>query len=142
MLNRTPARRSSRTIRAVTALCALVLVTSNALAAMGLCIAKAPAAPLGIAAVSGEPSCVQHVGQHAADDPADPPAEPAAAAHCPQDDPGAQFRPGDLPSLDLATTPLPLRAPAFHVDLFQVGDAHNDDLPPTQLYTRLSRLLL
>jgi hypothetical protein len=135
-----PQRRASRSVRGLAALCALMLVTSNALAAMGLCIAKVPVASTTVAAAAAEQSpCPQHV----VDDSAGAlPEQPSASPHCPQDDPGAQVRSGDVPAADLPIIVAQPRAPLAHATSARRGAATVDDSPHTPLYARLSRLLL
>jgi len=140
--------------RGMAALFALMLVASNALAIMGLCIVKAPhpaqdaqafaallMAPGGDTAGDAvEPGCPEHAKAVAADAPVQPP--PAAAAHCTQDDPGAQVRANDVPPAALDAVPVFQRvalAPAPVTD----GPVRAADVSPAEpLYARLSRLLL
>ena len=141
MLNRPlrPARNRMsvrRGAHGAAALFALVLVASNALAAMGQCIVKAP--PPAAVTQSAEAPCPHEAGATEAI----PSGEPAAAAHCPQDDPAAQTRPGDVPSACVAAVPVFLRM-AVLVDSGTHGaDVAAGESPPTPLYARLSRLLL
>lgn len=118
------------------ALLAFALVASNALAAMGLCIVKSPLPAA--AAVAGDPACAQH-GVDAVDGGA--PSESAPPAHCPQDDPGAQVRIGDLPTAGLLAVPYVLRLSLALPHALAAADPP-DDLAATPLYARLSRLLL
>lgn len=125
-----------RTARGAAALFALVLVASNALAAMGLCIVKAPP-PVAVTQAVEAP-CPHEAGAGEAI----PSGEPAAATHCPQDDPAAQTRAGDVPSACVVAVPVFLRM-AIPIDSGTHGDAvAADTSPPTPLYARLSRLLL
>ncbi len=112
-----------------------MLLGSNALAAIGLCVAKAPQMA---ATVADEAACAQHV------DEGNPRSSgEAGAKHCPQEDAGAQLRAGDLP----AAAYMPALAAPLRID---VGDPAAallearalEDAPPTPLYARLSRLLL
>lgn len=122
--------------RGAAALFALMLVASNALAAMGMCIVKSP--PPVAVTQAAEVAC-PHEGGAAATVPS---SEPAAAAHCPQDDPAAQTRAGDVPSAYAVAVPVFLRI-AVSVDRGTQGaDVAADESPPTPLYARLSRLLL
>lgn len=142
MLNRhlQPQRRARRSIRAVALLCALVLVSGHALAAMGLCIAKAPAAPAASSVTAAEQApCPQHVD---GDDAGVLPDQSLASPHCPQDDPGAQVRAGDVPAAVLPLAALQLRVVVEHATVALRGDATTNDSPSTPLYARLSRLLL
>jgi hypothetical protein len=131
--NRTSARR---TARGAAALFALMLVASNALAAMGMCIVKAqpPAAVMQVA----EAHCPHDVDAAGAI-PFD---EPTAAAHCPQDDPAAQPRTGDVPPTYVVAVPVFLRISVPTDSGTQGADVTADESPPTPLYARLSRLLL
>lgn len=127
-------------MRGMAAVCALVLVTSNALAAMGLCIAKTPTAPASIeASVADQAPCPQHVADAGTGVLPD---QPSASLHCPQDDPGAQARAGDVPAADLTLAAAPVRASLAQTQVTLRGDATVDDSPPKPLYARLSRLLL
>jgi len=129
---------ASRTARGIAALCVLLMVASNALAAMGLCIAKAPVtAPISLAA-SDEAPCAQHINEGTRTS-----GEPLAQLHCPQDDPGAQLRGGDIPGAALlGAIASPLRIViADSARLAHVTGGY-DASPPTPLYSRLSRLLL
>jgi hypothetical protein len=129
-----------RSVRALALLCALVLVSGQALAAMGLCIAKAPAAAAAVAAATAEQSpCPQHVADAAS---GALPEQPSASPHCPQDDPGAQVRAGDVPAADVPSITAQPRAPLAQASHAQRGAAAADETPPTPLYARLSRLLL
>ncbi len=127
-------------MRGVTALCALVMVASNALAAMGLCVAKTPTAPAASSVeVSDQAPCPQHVD----DAGSVPSGEPAAVKHCPQDDPGVQVRMGDLPAAALMPAiDNPLRVVVPDPAATLRGNPASDDSSPTPLYARLSRLLL
>lgn len=125
--------RGTRSRRAVRLLCgalSLMLVASSALAAMGVCIAKAPVA----ATSAADPECPQHVGD----------LQPAgqAVAHCPQEDPGAQARTADIPAAYLAAAPAfnPLLAARCRAG--ESSAAATIHVPPEPLYARLSRLLL
>lgn len=131
--------RTSRAARGIAFLCVLLMVASNALAAMGLCAAKTPVASAVSLAVSDEAPCAQHVDEGAARTSS----EPSARIHCPQDDPGAQLRTGDIPAAALmAAIATPLRIAV--VDGGDRGCAVGacDAAPATPLYARLSRLLL
>lgn len=137
---RSPRHPARRTKRGLALLCALVLVSSNALAALGVCVAKAPAAPRSApAAFVADAPCPQHVAD-AAGSPAA--GEPLSAAHCPQDDPSAQPRTADLPAGDWvaahSSTPIDSAPRA----IFAARAADLDYVSPEPLYARLSRLLL
>lgn|SRR5512134_2606462 len=130
--NRVSVRRMAR---GAAALFALVLVASNALAAMGMCVVKAPS-PL--AATAAEAPCPHDVDT----DGAMPSGEPAATSHCPQDDPAAQTRAGDVPSVCVVAVPVFLRFSVVPGSGTQPAAVAADTSPPTPLYARLSRLLL
>ena len=143
MLNRYLHSQSTtrRSARGLVAALALVLITSNALAAMGLCIAKAPGA-LGAVSVpaSNEMPCPQHVADEWIGSLT---TDPAGPAHCPQDDPGAQARAGaDVPSADLPIISVQFRALLAPATCEGCGEATDNDSPQAPLYARLSRLLL
>jgi hypothetical protein len=122
------------------AVCAVVLVVGNALAAMGLCIAKTPTAPASIeASVADQAPCPQHVADAGTGVLPD---LPSASTHCPQEDPGVQTRAGDVPAADLPLVAAPVRAPLAHATGMLRGDATANHLAPGPLYARLSRLLL
>ena len=121
-------------------LCALVLVSSNALAALGVCVAKAqPAAQAALAATAADAPCPQHVAD-AAGSPAA--GERLSAMHCPQDDPGAQARTADLPGGDWVAAPLSSRIDSAPRVIVAGRAAYLDHAPSEPLYARLSRLLL
>ena len=126
-----------RPARAVAALCALVLVAGNALAAMGVCIAKAPPAPAVL--VHDQTPCPQHLAQDGLKSVS---TDPAAPTHCPQDDPGAQVRAGDAPVDGVALISALPRPPVAGETGSWRGIRSTNNSPPTPLYTRLSRLLL
>jgi hypothetical protein len=126
-------------MRGVAAVCALLLVTSNALAAMGLCIAKTPTASAPIEASLADLPCPQHVADAGSGVLPD---QPTAATHCPQEDPGVQARAGDVPVADLPLVAAPVRAPLAQMLGMLPGDATTNDSPTEPLYARLSRLLL
>ena len=134
---RPPARRTKR---GLAVLCALVLVTSNALAALGVCVAKTPPAglPTQVASAESEP-CPQHDAD-AVGSPAS--GEHAAVTHCPQDDPGAQPRAADLPTGDWVAAPSCARPDMAPRVIVAARVADLDYAPPEPLYARLSRLLL
>lgn len=140
LMRRSPSPPTRRSVRAVAALCALMLVTSNAIAAMGMCIAKAPAAPrlLELSTVETAP-CPQHVADEGSGVLPD---QRTVAPHCPQDDPGAQARAGDAPAADTVMISPPVRTAPAHSDDAQHRATAPDESPPTPLYARLSRLLL
>lgn len=125
-----------RTSRGAVALFALVLVASNALAAMGMCVVKAPL-PVAVTQAADVP-CPHDVGVSGAI----PSGEPMAAAHCPQDDPAAQSRAGDVPSACVVAVPVFLRFSVPTDSGTQCAAFAVDSSPPTPLYARLSRLLL
>jgi hypothetical protein len=131
--NRTSVRR---TARGAAALFALVLVASNALAAMGMCVVKSP--PPAVVTQATEAPCPHDVDTVGAI----PSGEPAAAAHCPQDDPAAQTRAGDVPSACVVAVPVFLRISVATGSGTQCAAVAADTSPPTPLYARLSRLLL
>jgi len=129
LARRLPLFRSPRAVRLVCGALALMLVASNTLAAMGICIAKAPAV-----VTTADAPCPQHDGDS---QPASPP-----AAHCPQDDPGVQSRSADLPAAHFDAVPafgstLVLRRAPSAASATATGH-----VPPEPLYARLSRLLL
>ena len=131
-----PVRRSARCLAA---LVALVVVFSNALAAMGVCIAKAPVAPVSAAVADAAPC--PHAGG-GTDSRADT-TDPTVQAHCPQDEPGAQVRATDIPTTDLPPLAV-LQSRAISLDPpCSLARAESiDESPPEPLYARLSRLLL
>ena len=112
-----------------------MMLGSNALAAVGLCVAKAPQMA---ATVSDGAACAQHV-----DEGSPRSSDEVGAKHCPQDDAGAQLRTGDLP----AAAYMPALAAPLRIDVGDPAAALRaartlEDVPPTPLYARLSRLLL
>jgi hypothetical protein len=132
--------KARRSVRGLASLCALVLVACNALAATGLCIAKAPVAPTAVASLAADQAPCP---QHAVDDSGLAlPDLPSATSHCPQEEPGAQLRAADLPSADLPIIAVLPRAALAHAAIARRGAAGTDDSPRTPLYARLSRLLL
>ena len=141
MLNRhvQPQRKARRSVRALALLCVLVLVSGHALAAMGLCIAKAAAPAASAVSAAEHAPCPQHV--EGADAGALP-NQPSASPHCPQDDPSAQVRGGDAPAVGLPVTAVQLRVPPSPWGGELRGDTATNDSSPTPLYARLSRLLL
>lgn len=134
-------RRARRVVRGLAALTALMLVASNAVAAMGLCAAKAPA-PLPTVLTSqvqaqvSEAPCPFH---HQVEPDSAPVPQ---AAHCPQDDPGAQARGGETAAADLllASPPAVTLAPAAAVKRRRADSVNT--APPPPLYARLARLRL
>ena len=114
-----------------------MMLGSNALAAMGLCWAKA--APQSAAAiVADEAACAQHVEESNLRSSGE-----TGAKHCPQEDAGAQLRAGDVP----AAAFMPAIAAPLRIVLGDPAGAllearAPEDAPPTPLYARLSRLLL
>lgn len=133
-------RHARRTKRGLALLCALVLVSSNALAALGVCVAKAPAAPRSAPAASAaDAPCPQHVADAAGNPTA---GERLSASHCPQDDPSAQPRTADVPAWDCVAAPssTPIDSAACVTVAARAADL--DYVPPEPLYARLSRLLL
>jgi hypothetical protein len=130
-------------MRGFAALAAVMLVASNALAATGLCLVKAPLrAP--VTADAAAAPCPYHQAETQADTRADASADVPVptAAHCPQDDPGVQVRGGDNAAADLApAAPLLVAALPVMVPLRRIV-ATVDHSPPTPLYTRLGRLRL
>ena len=133
--------RTRRSARGLVAALALVLITSNALAAMGLCIAKAPVSRAEASASAGDKEpCPQHIADEWTGSST---TDPAGPAHCPQDDPGAQARAGtDVPSADLPIISVQPRALLVPATCERCGAATDNDPPHTPLYARLSRLLL
>lgn len=130
-------RRFRRVARALTALCVLTMLGSNALAAMGLCLVKTTPSAAAVT-VADETPCVRHVDQGST-----PSSREADAKHCPQDDPGAQLRAGDVPAASIMpaiTNPLRIILGDSAVALLEPRTP--EDAPPTPLYARLSRLLL
>lgn len=137
-----PRNTARRTKRGLALLCALVLVSSNALAALGVCVAKASPAPRSApAAATTDAPCPQHVADaDAAGNPAT--GERLSAAHCPQDDPGAQTRAADLPTGDWLAAPSCTPLDIAPREIVAARAAFLDYAPPEPLYARLSRLLL
>jgi hypothetical protein len=133
---RRPARRRARCLAA---LVALVVVTSNALAAMGMCMAKAPVAPSSVIVADGEAPCLHH---EARAENRSGQADPAAQAHCPQDDPGAQVRATDIPGVGLPMLSFQPRESLLVPRGTLASAATVDASPPQPLYARLARLLL
>lgn len=140
-------RPRRRIARGMAAFFALMLVVSNALAAMGLCVVKAPhpaqdaqvfAAVLMAADAAAEPACPDHA-QAAAEVPPQP---AAAAAHCTQDDPGAQVRANDVPPAALDAVPVFQRIALAPAPLADGPVRAADIASAAPLYARLSRLLL
>lgn len=133
--------RSRIATRGMSAFVALMLVASNALATMGLCIVKAPPAAVPVVALTdaGDAPCPGHSVAQSSDTTAQP--LPAVAAHCTQDDPGAQARTGELPPAAIDAVPAFQRVVASLAAASIAIDRH-DDPPPAPLYARLSRLLL
>lgn len=113
----------------------LALVASNAFAAMGVCIAKAPVPAASQSTVTDAP-CPQHLADAAL------PAGELRATHCPQDDPGAQPRTADLPAGDWVAAPSCTRLDSTPRVIVAARAAYLDYAPPEPLYARLSRLLL
>lgn len=121
-------------------LCALVLVAGNALAAMGVCIAKAHAAPVAASElVADQAPCPRHAEDTGLVTVS---SDHAARTHCPKDDPGAQVRVGDTPIAGVALISSLPRSPVACETGLSRDLRSADDSPPTPLYTRLSRLLL
>ena len=136
MLTLRPFRFHTRRVKRVAAgVLALALVTSNACAAMGVCVAKAPvrAASQSLAA---EAPCPHHVVD------ASVPAGELGSTHCPQDDPGAQPRAADLPAGDWIAAPAYTRVDIAPSVIVTARVTTLDQAPPEPLYARLSRLLL
>ncbi len=126
---------SRRAKRLAAGVLTLALVASNAFAAMGVCIAKAPV-PAASQSMATDAPCPQHVA-----DAAQPSGE-LRATHCPQDDPGAQPRAADLPAGDWVAAPSCARPGIAPRVIVAARAAHPDNAPPEPLYARLSRLLL
>lgn len=124
-----PHLRSRRTARLLCGALALMLVASNTLAAMGICVAKAPAV-----AMTADAPCPQHVGD------SQPASQPAA--HCPQEDPGVQARTSDLPAAHLDVVPAFSTALTLRRAPAELSAAATSHIPAEPLYARLSRLLL
>lgn len=130
-----------RAARALAGLVAAFLLTSNVLAAAGLCAIKAPAGSYESQALAGDPDaargdieCADHLGGHA----------PASSAHhCPTEDPSAQSRTVDVPGAQLMVAAAAalldwshvLRHSAPPVVLLHPAE-------PQPLYARLQRLQL
>ena len=112
----------------------LALVASNAFAAMGVCVAKAP--PAASPPLTTDAPCPQHVADAAL------PAGELRATHCPQDDPGAQPRAADLPTGDWVAAPSCMRVDSAPRAIVAARAPYLDYAPPEPLYARLSRLLL
>jgi hypothetical protein len=114
------------------------MVASNALAAMGLCVVKAPAAPVVSFVTLEEQPCPLHVTEGTARTSGG-----SAQLHCPQDDPSAQPRGGDLPAPALSSAfASPLRIAGADAGDHVRAVRTRDDAATTPLYARLSRLLL
>jgi hypothetical protein len=126
-----------RPSRRVLVMLAFALVASHTLAAMGMCIAKLPV-PATVAA-SDEVACPDHSTEFSSHGAT---SDPAPAAHCPQDDPGAQARTADLPTAAIDAAPYVVRVSAEALPHALASASASDDLSPMPLYARLSRLLL
>jgi hypothetical protein len=127
--------------RLVLVVLAFALVTSHTLAAMGMCIAKLPV-PAAVAA-SDEVACPGHLTEFSSHDASlGAASDPAPAAHCPQDDPGAQARTADLPTTAIDAAPYVVRVSIEAMPHALAIASASESLPPTPLYARLSRLLL
>ena len=113
------------------------LVASHTLAAMGMCVAKLPVSAA--VAVSDEVACPEHLTEFSSDAAT---SDPAPAAHCPQDDPGAQARTADLPTTAIDAAPYVVRVSIEAMPHALANASASESLPPTPLYARLSRLLL
>jgi hypothetical protein len=132
---RLPHLRSRRTARLLCGALAWLLVASNTLAAMGICIAKVPAAVATTAAsTAADAPCPQHAGDSQPTIP--------SAAHCPQDDPGVQARGADLPAVHLDALPAFSAALTLRRVPAESSAATPSHIPTEPLYARLSRLLL
>ena len=132
---RLPHLRSRCAARLLCGALAWMLVASNTLAAMGICIAKVPVAvEAAVAATATDAPCPQHAGDS---QPAVPP-----AAHCPQDDPGVQARSADLPAVHLDALPVFSAALTLRRVPAESSVATPSLIPTEPLYARLSRLLL
>jgi hypothetical protein len=130
-------RRFRRVARTLTALCVLTMLGSNALAATGLCLIKTPPASPAVTTANEAP-CVLHGEEGRTRSSHD-----AGARHCPQDDPGAQLRAGDVPAASIMPAITnPLRIILGDVAVVLLNPRALEDAPPTPLYARLSRLLL
>jgi len=138
MLTFAPAgRRFRRVARALTAFCVVTMLGSNALAAMGLCLVKTTPSAAAMV-VADETPCVRHV-----DEGGTPSSRESGARHCPQDDPGAQLRAGDVPAASvMPAITNPLRIIISDSALALLEAIAPEDASPTPLYARLSRLLL
>lgn len=134
-------RAGLRRTRGMAAFVALMLVASNALATMGLCIVKAPVAAAPIAAVVqiDDAPCPGHAAAQATDEVAQP--QSVVAAHCTQDDPGVQARAGDVPPAAIDAVPAFQRV-VPGIALPSIASDRHDASIPEPLYARLSRLLL
>jgi len=113
------------------------MLGSNALAALGLCLVKTTPSAAAVT-VADEAPCVQHI-----DEGSTPSSRESGARHCPQDDPGAQLRPGDVPAASvMPAITNPLRIILGDVAVALLEACAPEDASPTPLYARLSRLLL
>ena len=129
-------RRFRRVARALTAFCVLTMLGSNALAAMGLCLVKTT--PSAAAVTVADAPCLQHVEEGNLRSSGE-----TGAKHCPQDDPGAQLRAGDVPAASIMPAITnPLRIILGDSALAVLEPRAPQGAPPTPLYARLSRLLL
>ena len=129
-------RRSRRVTRALTALCVLTMLGSNALAAMGLCVVKTTQSAAAVT-VADAP-CLQHVEEGNLRSSGE-----TGAKHCPQEDAGAQLRAGDVPAAAfMPAIAAPLRVVLGDPAAALLEARAPEDTPPTSLYARLSRLLL
>jgi hypothetical protein len=127
--------QSRRAKRIAAGVLALAFVASNACAAMGVCVAKAPVRASS-QSLAVEAPCPQHVV-----DASVPDGEPGST-HCPQDDPGAQPRAVDLPAGEWIAAPVATRTEVAQSVIFTARATALDQAPPEPLYARLSRLLL
>lgn len=140
-----------RPARGFAAVIAVMMVAANLCAAMGLCLAKAGAGPandvapmavVAAATATVEAPCPHHEGASAPIAQSSQFPDPAQAAHCPQDDPGAQGRTADLPSPDLMLAGAAAHAVAPTPAASSAAPAAFVELPPTPPYARYARLLL
>jgi len=125
-------------MRGMAAVCALVLVTSNALAAMACALPRRPRARTDRGIGADQAPCPQHVADAGTGVLPD---QPSGSTHCPQEDPA--FR--RVPGICLRPT-CPRGGAGPRAACANAGHAARrrdaNDSPPKPLYTRLSRLLL
>jgi hypothetical protein len=146
MLPVLPALR--RPARGFAAVIAVMMVAANLCAALGLCIAKTgvgladEVAQMAAVTAAAEAPCPHHDGASAPVAQSLQIPDPAPAAHCPQEDPGAQGRTADLPSPDVMLAGAAAHAVAPTLAASSAAPAAFVELPPTPPYARHARLLL